>query len=112
MLLLVQLLEVRQRVLVVGIEAQHFGERLERAIDEPAALVVEAEAEQDVGVLELAQVGPLEQLLVLLNRASDLALLAVQVAEDQVDFERIAGCGRGPCQLVDRRIDLVRRPGS
>ena len=52
MLFLVQLLQVEQRVFVLRIEPQHFVERLERAIDEPAALVVEAEAEQDVGVLE------------------------------------------------------------
>ena len=41
-LLFVQLLEVDQRVLVLGIEPQHLVERLERAIDEAAALVVEA----------------------------------------------------------------------
>ena len=55
-LLFVQLLEVGERVLVLGIEPQHFGERLERPIDEAAALVVEAEAQQHVGVFELAQV--------------------------------------------------------
>ena len=60
-LLLVQLLQVDQRVLVLRIEPQHFVERLERAIDEAAALVVEAEAEQHVGVLELAQLRPLQQ---------------------------------------------------
>ena len=91
MLLLVQLLEVRERVAVAGIEPQHFAERLERAIDEAAALVVEAEAEQHVGVLELAQIGPLQQRLVLLDRAADLPLLAIEVAEDQVDLQRIAG---------------------
>ena len=53
-LLFVQLLEIGQRVLVVAIEPQHFGERLERAIDEAAVLVVETEAEQHVGVFELA----------------------------------------------------------
>ena len=52
MLLFVQLLEVDERVLVLRIEPQHLVERFERAIDEPAALVVEAEAEQHVGVLE------------------------------------------------------------
>ena len=42
MLFLVQLLQVEQRVLVLRIEPQHLVERLERAIDEAAALVVEA----------------------------------------------------------------------
>ena len=93
-LFFVQLLEVRQRVPVLRIEPQHFRERLERAIDEAAAPVVEAEAEQHVRVLQLAQVGTLQQRLVLLDGAADLALLAVQVAEDQVDLERIAGAVR------------------
>ena len=42
-------------------------------------------------MFELAQVRALQQLLVLLDRAADLPLLAIQVAEDQVDLERIAG---------------------
>ena len=107
MLLLVELLEVRQRVPVVGIEPEHVGERRQRAVDEAAALVVEAEAEQDVGVFELAQARPLQQRLVLLDRPADLALLAIQVAEDQPDLQRIAGELRGLRQLVDRLIDLV-----
>ena len=106
-LVLVQLLEVRQRVAVPRIEPQHFGERLDRAIDEAAAAVVEPQAEQHVGVLQLAQVRALQQRLVLLDRAADLALLAIQVAENQVDLERIAGALRRLRQLVDRLIDLV-----
>ena len=43
----------------------------------------------------------------LLDRPPDLALLAIQVAEDQVNLERIAGGRRGLRQLLDRRIDLV-----
>ena len=43
----------------------------------------------------------------LLDRAADLALLAIQVAEDQVNLQRIAGRLRRLRQLVDRRIDLV-----
>ena len=43
----------------------------------------------------------------LLDRAADLALLAIQVAENQVNLERIAGGFRGRAQLLDRRIDLV-----
>ena len=60
MLLLVQLLEVDQRVFVLRVEPQHLVERLERAIDESAALVVEAEAEQHVGVLERASASAAE----------------------------------------------------
>ena len=63
-LFLVELLEIDERVLVLGIEPQHLVEGLERAIDEPAALVVEAEAQQRVGVLELGQLRPLQQRLV------------------------------------------------
>ena len=50
MLLLVQLLQVHQRIFVFRIQAQHLVERLERTIDEAAALVVESEAEEHVGV--------------------------------------------------------------
>ena len=55
----------------------HFVERLERAIDEAAALEVEAEAQQDVGVLDLGQLRPLQQRLVHLDGARDLAALAM-----------------------------------
>ncbi len=92
-----------------GSRRRHFAERLERPVDEPALLVVEAQAEQDVGVLELAQIRALQQLLVLLDGAADLALLAIEVAEDQMDLERIAGGSRGPRQLVDGRIGLIGR---
>jgi len=81
-LLFVQLLQVRQRVLIVRIEAQAFAEGLERPVDEPALLVVQAQAEQHVGVLQLAQIRALEQLLMLLDGAPDLPLFAVQVPED------------------------------
>ena len=90
-LILVELLELRQRVLVGRVEPQHFLERLDGAIDEAAAPVVEAEAEQHVGVLEAAQARPLQQVLVDLDGAADLSLLAIQVAEDHVDLERVGG---------------------
>ena len=44
----------------------------------------------------------------LLDRAADLALLAIQVAEDEVNLQRIAGGLRRLRQLVDRLVDLVR----
>ena len=107
MLLLVQLLEVCNRVLVLRIEPQHLREGLDRPIHEAAAAIVETEAEKHVGVFELSKVGALQEALVLLNRAAHLPLLAIQVSQDQMDFERIAGDLRGFLQLVDRRIDLV-----
>ena len=106
-LILVELLELRQRVLVGRVEPEHFLERLDGAVDEPAAPVVEAQAEQHVGVLEAAQARPLQQVLVDLDGAADLSLLAIQVAEDHVDLERVGGEGRGLAHLVDRQIELV-----
>ena len=64
-------------------------ERRDRAIDEAAAPVVEPEAEQHVGVLDAVEPRPLQQRLMLLNRAADLSLLAIQVAEDEPQLERL-----------------------
>ena len=107
MLLLVDLLEVRQRVAVVGIELEDVGECRERAVDEASAPVVQSQAEQDVGMFQLADVRPLQEGLVFLNRAADLALFAIQVAEDQPDLQRIAGELRRLGELVYRRVDLA-----
>ena len=106
-LILVELLELRQRVLVGRIEPQHLLERLDGAIDEAAAPVVEAEAEQHVGVLEAAEARPLQQVLVDLHGAADLSLLAIQVAQDHVDLERVRGQRGRLAHLVDRQIELV-----
>ena len=89
MLLFVQLLQVDQGVRVLRLEPQHLAERLERPIDEPAALVVEAQAQQDVGVLQARELRALEQLLVDRDGPADLPLLPVQVAEDQLDLEGV-----------------------
>ena len=107
MLLFVQLLQVEQRVLILRIEPQHLVERFERAIDEAAALEVEAEAQQHVGVLDARQLGPLQQRLVNLNGARDLAALAIDVAENQVNLERVGVDARGLAQLLDGDVDLV-----
>ena len=107
MLILVEPLELQQRVLVLRIEPQHFGERLDGAIDEAAAPVVEAEAEQHVGVLEAAEPRALQQLLMDLDGAPDLTLLAVQVAENHVDLERVRREPRRLAELLDREIELV-----
>ena len=106
-LVFLQLLEVDERRFVVRIELQHVGERRHGAIDEPAAAVVEAEAEQHVRVLDPVEPRPLQQRLVLLNRAADLALLAVQVAEHEPQLERAGIEPRGLLQLLDRQIDLA-----
>jgi hypothetical protein len=107
-LLLVEFLEVEQRVLVLRIHADDFVEGLERPIDEAAALEVEPEAQQDVGVLDGRQLRPLQQRLVNLDGAGDLAALAVDVAEDEMDLERVAVDARRLAQFLDRQVDLIR----
>ena len=107
MLVFLQLLEVDERGFVVGIELQHVGERRDRAIDESAAAVVEAEAEQHVRVLDAVEPRPLQQRLVFLNRAADLALLAVQVAEHQPQLERARIEPRRLLEFFDGEIDLA-----
>ena len=107
MLIFVKLLDVQQRVLVVRIEPDDLVERFEGAIDEPAALEVETEAEQHVRLLEARQPRPLQQALMNVDGARDLPLLAIQAAEQQMDFQRVAEVLGGLAQLVDREIDLV-----
>jgi hypothetical protein len=60
-----------------------------------------------VRVLQLAQLRPLQQFLVLLDRTADLAFLAIEVAQDEMDLERISGRAGRLGQLFDRLIDLV-----
>ncbi len=97
-----------QRVLVARIQPQHFGERLERAVDEAAPLVVESQAQQDVRVLHARQPRTLQQALVNRDGLADLAFLAVQVPQDHVDFERVGVEAGGVGQLFDGEIDLIR----
>ena len=52
MLLAIQFLELHQRVTILRVEAEHFLERFVRAIDKAAAAEVEAQAEQDIRVLQ------------------------------------------------------------
>ena len=70
--------------------------------------VVEPEAEHHVRVFQFSQMRPLEQRLMLLDRAADLPLFAIQVAENQVNLERVAARLGRRAQLLDRGIDLVR----
>jgi hypothetical protein len=70
--------------------------------------VVEPEAEKHIRVLQFAEMGALEQALMLLNRAANLSLFAVQIAQDQMDLERVACRFRGGAQLLDGLVDLIR----
>ena len=58
-------------------------------------------------MLEPRQVRPLQQRLVNRDRACDLSLLPVQVAENHLNLERIGVRARGSRQLLDRLIDLM-----
>jgi hypothetical protein len=92
LLILVQLLQVDECVPVPRIEDDHLLEGFERTIDEAAVPEVESEAEQNVGMFELGQIRTLQQRLMHVDRPSHLSLLAVQVAEDHLDLERIGVC--------------------
>jgi hypothetical protein len=103
----VQFLEVEQGVLVVRIEPEHFGERVERAVHETAAAVVEAQAQQHVGVLEAPELWALEQGLMLLDRAAHLPLLAQKIAEHHPHLQRVGLELHGVLQAVDGEIQLA-----
>ena len=75
-------------------------------------LVVEPEAEQHVRVLEFPQVRPLQEALVFLDGASDLTLLAIQVAENEMNLERIARRLRPRCSIPQSRDRSGWRRGS
>ena len=60
MLVFVQLLQVDEGVAVQSIELDDFLKGLERTIDEAAMPEVQSKTQQHIGVLERAQVGPLE----------------------------------------------------
>src|SRR4051794_14033576 len=104
MLLLIELLQVRHRVTIARVEANDFRERFERAIDKSAVLVVEPETQQHVRMFELSQVRPLEQRLVLLDRAANLSLFPIQIAENEMNLEWIAGSVGRLTEILDRRI--------
>ena len=103
-----QLLQIHERVLVLGVQAQHLGERLGRTVDEAASFVVEPQTQEHIRVFELAELRPLKKRLMNRDRFADLTLLAIEVAENHVHFERV-GVERGRLgQLVDRQINLIR----
>src|SRR5215210_5322353 len=70
--------------------------------------VIKAEAEEHVRLFQLAKVGTLQQVLMFLDCPANLPLLSIQIAEDQVNLERIARRFGGGAQLLDCRIDLIR----
>ena len=107
-LFLVEFLKIHERVAVVGIEPQDLVERLEGAVDESAALVIETDAEQHVRVLELAQIRPLQQSLMNGDRLADLSLFPVQIAQDHMDLEGVGVHAGRAAQFFDGQIDLVR----
>ena len=112
LLVLVQLLQVDERVAVLRIELHDLLERLERAVDEPAVAEVEARgraarrrARAGSGRAAAAATGARD-------RAADLSLLAVQVAEDHLDLERV-GVGAGGLRSAPRSPGRPGcRPGS
>ena len=108
MLVFVKLLDIEQRVLVVGIEPDDLVERLERAVDESAALEIEPETEQDVRLFEARQARPLQQTLMDVDGACDLALFPVKAAEKQVNLERVAEAFGRLAELLDREVNLIR----
>src|SRR5207249_3691519 len=83
-------------------------ESLQGAVDEPTTLVIEPQAQQHIGMLDLAEPRTLQQQLMGRNRLADLSFLAVQVAKDHVDLERIGVHAGGARQFLDREVDLVR----
>src|SRR4029453_8731281 len=92
---------------VPRIETKDFLERFVRPIDESAAPVIEPETKQDVCVLERLQARALQQRLVDIDGPSDLTLFPIQVAEDEVDLQRVLIQPRRARQLGDRPVDLV-----
>src|SRR5262249_45758373 len=83
-------------------------DRLVRAADESVAFVVELQAQQNIGVFEFAEPRPLQLSLMRRDGFADLSLLAIQVAENHVDFERVRVEAGRAAQLFDRQVDLVR----
>src|SRR5918995_6718468 len=107
MLIFVELFDVEQRVLIVRIEANDLVERFKRPIDESTALEVEAEAQQDMRLLEARDPRALQQALMNVDRARHLPLFAIEAPKQQMNLERVAEALGGFAELLDREIDLV-----
>src|SRR5688572_18234138 len=108
MLIFVELFDVEQRVLIVRIEADDLVERFEGPIDKSTAFEVEAEAQQDVRLLEARNPRALQEALMNVDGTRHLPLFAIETAEQQMNLERVAkGLGRF-AELLDGQINLVR----
>src|SRR5687768_15510417 len=107
MLIFVKLFDVEQRVLIVLVEPDDLVERLKRSIDESTALEVEAEAQQDMRLLEARDSRTLQQALMNVDRARHLSFFAIEAPKQQMNLERVAEALGGFAELLDRQIDLV-----
>src|SRR3954464_3534049 len=58
-------------------------------------------------MFELSQVRPLQQRLVLLDRAANLSLFPIQIAENEMNLEWVAGSVCRSTELLDRGINLI-----
>ena len=63
-------------------------------------------------MLDLVEPRPLQQRLVFANRAADLALFAIEIAEHEPQLERARVEARRLLERLDRQVDLARRRGS
>ena len=102
----VDLLEREEGLHVVGGQPQDLAERVARPVDEATLLVVERQRHPHGDEFELVQPGLLQQLLVHGDRATDLPLLAIEVAEDEVHLERVLVLADDVRQLLDGRVEV------
>ena len=98
---------MEERVAVRGVEAAHFLEGFDGAIDEAAALEIEPETEHHVGVFDAREIPALEQGLVHLDGPRHLPALAVDIAQNQMDFEGVSVDPGGLAELFDGQVDLI-----
>ena len=107
MLFFLQFLEIDERRFVLRVELEYFREGGRGPIDEAAAAIVEAEAEQHVGVFDAVEPRSLQERLMFADRAAHLTLLAVEIAEHELHFERARIDGGGLLEFLDGGIDLI-----
>src|SRR4051812_25971034 len=58
-------------------------------------------------MFELSEVRPLQQSLMFLDGAANLSLFTIEISQDEMNLQRIAGGLGGGAQFLDRGIDLV-----
>ena len=107
MLSLVDFDEIRQRVGVFGVELDHLLEGIRGTVAKASALEVHPQAEQRVGTLVSGEPGAMENALVNLDSALELPLLSKQVAEDEIDLDRLGILARGDGELGDGTVYLT-----